>query len=69
MKIKVEFTTEAGFDGSLITCAVERELGIIYRHASNYSGHYYEVIDKELFFLGVIKYGITYEAYLRKCPV
>ena len=37
-------------------------LGIVYSDYNNGSGHMvYEVFDKQLFFLSVIKYGIEYE--------
>ena len=60
MKIKVEFKTDAGFDGCSIGIARERELGIVYRHTSPMCRQYYEVINKKLFFLAVIKYGISF---------
>lgn len=61
MKIKVDFTSDAGFDGCSIGYETERELGVIYRFASPTHSHYYEVIEKDLFFIGVLKYGIDYE--------
>lgn len=67
IKIEVGFTTESGFTGFDIGKSREEELGLMYIQESNNIGcktsHHYLVVDKHKFFIGVIKYGISYKAF------
>lgn len=61
MNIKVNFTSKSGFSGFSLNEEQERELGLIYKPTFLPTQQCYEVVDKKLFFLAVIKYGIVYK--------
>ena len=61
--IEVLFTSESGFNGYEIGATLEKELGLEYRPKELFHRHHYAVVDKEKFFIAVVKYGITYEIF------
>jgi hypothetical protein len=62
MKIDVLFTSDnPDISGFTICKKIERDLGLKYVPPFFLRHRYYEVVDKQLFFLSVIKYGIKFK--------
>jgi hypothetical protein len=62
MKIDVFFTSDnPDISGFTICKKTERDLGLKYVPPFFVRNRYYEVVDKQLFFFSVIKYGIKFK--------